>query len=168
MKPAKEGWPLWIWLKGARTEDAASSKIEHLLSVGTSDIRGRVADNFTQFVYRFLRRYPNTILAADANDFYSAIFRRYRTNLRSIDGVLPMKHNSIGYLSATESDRFPVSATAWANVVIRYSDAETHLRILDAARHRESELAKKKNRMLSGEAREAAILLAELSGGLRK
>ncbi len=168
MKPVKEGWPLWVWLKGVRATSSAPSKIERLLSGGTSNLLGRGADNLTEFIYRYLRRYPNTILAADSDAFYGQLVRRYRTNRSTVTALLPSQVNSIGYLVASESELFRVSATAWANVQVRYSDEEACKRILNAAKNRNRELAKKKNLELSGEARESVILMAELSGGLRK
>jgi hypothetical protein len=168
MKPEKEGWPLWVWLRGVGSNNKNYSKIEHLLGGKTANLNGRNADRLVEFVQRVVRRYPNTILAADSNSLYSLLVRRYRTNWATIQNMLPSPSNSIGYLVATKSDIYPVSATAWANVEIRYMDEKACKRILNAARNREQELSKKKNSMLSGEARDAAILLAELSGGLRK
>lgn len=157
------GWPLWVWLRAC--DGVAGSKMEHLLDGGA---RRRMPsaghDNLSEFLHRVIRRYPNSVLAADADELYGRVLKRYRSSRRAIEGRLPSPCNSIGYLtSAVDWQQLPtIAATGYASLYDHRMSSDVKHAICSSAQKRSEEMQKKRNRDLSGEAREAAVLMIEL------
>ena len=161
MKPVQAGWPLWVWLRACNGING--SKIYHLSNGGLKRFCfGRGSDNLEEFLYRVIRRYPNTVLAADSEKLYDGLFERYRTR-RTKFFDLPNKHNAIGYLVAINHTYKTVTASGYASwMFISKTNEDSKKSILLAAEFRKSEIQRKKYSSLTGDARAAAILQLEL------